>query len=322
MSRTAFLAAATAIPKTGVAGFLLSLAACAYVPAPPPVRYETAGEEDIWSDGMRLHPARTRPLAFTSGYFEATRRTASSGESYGTPFTFLILAENRSAQPVLLDPMAFRAHLPVEKIDLAPVDPEAAIRAAHKELMDEQGAMVHAQGVEAMVHLPLLLLDLAATPTKTPEEAKADREFWADQRKNAEERDARHRERMRLAGERRDQWSERALRKTTLFPGMRALGTVSFVQDTAAMRPDTLVLRYRGKDSLWLELGRFGRIRDSVEESPVTLSNPFTTYPPGRKPAGRLHPRPAGPFPPLSAGAPLKTPFRAFSAFRGNWPGF
>ena len=196
-----------------LASATLCLAACAYVPPPSPVRYETSGEADIWSDGMRLHPAPARPLAFTSGFLEAAQRTTPGGETHGTPFTFLILAENRSAGPVLLDPMAFRARLPLEGAELVPVDPEAAIRAAHKELVDEQGAMVHQQRVEAMVHLPLLLLDLAATPSKTPEQAKADREVWEDQRKTAEERDARHRERMRLAAERRDQWSERALRR-------------------------------------------------------------------------------------------------------------
>lgn len=257
----------------------LSLAACAYIPPQLPVRYEPAGPEDIWSDGMRLHPADTRPLAFTSGFYEASLRTTHLGETYGTPLTFLIMAENRSAQPITLDPMAFRAYLPAESLSLTPLDPETAIRMANREVTDAKGESVHARGLDAMVHLPLLLLDIASTGSKTPEQEKKDRQFWEDERNSAAERDARHQERMRIAGERRDQWSERALRKTTLFPGMRALGTVSFVENTAAMRPDTLVLRYRVMDGMEpgrdVDLGRFGRIRDSVEDARLRATAKF-----------------------------------------------
>jgi hypothetical protein len=262
-------ALSTRIVITGVAGFLAS---CAYVPPQAPVRYEPAGEADIWSDGMRLHPAATRPLAFTSGFYDATRRTTHAGGIFGTPLTFLIMAENRSARPVTLDPLDFRAYLPAESLTLEPLDPEPAIRAANQEVMRAHGEMAHDRGVAAMVHLPLLLLDIAATGSKTPEQEALDRQFWEDEKKSAAERDARHQERMRLAGERRDQWSERALRKTTLFPGMRVLGTVSFAEDTAAPRPESLVLRYRGGDSLWMELGRFGRIRDTLEEARLRAS--------------------------------------------------
>jgi hypothetical protein len=263
----------------------LSLAACAYIPPPSPVRYEPAGPEDIWSDGMRLHPAPggTGPLAFTSGFFETTLRTTPFGETFGTSLTFLIMAENRSAQPIVLDPMAFRAYLPAESLTLEPLDPEHAIRTANREVTDANGELVHARGLDAMVHLPLLLLDIASTGSKTPEQEKKDRQFWEDERKSAAERDARHQERMRLAGERRDQWSERALRKTTLLPGMRALGTVSFVENATAMRPDTLVLRYRGLngredgrvEGSEADLGRFGRIRDSVEDARLRATARF-----------------------------------------------
>jgi hypothetical protein len=183
--------------------------------------------------------------------------------------------------------MAFRAYLPAESLSLEPVDPEEAVRRANREVIDAKGESVHAQGIEAMVHLPLLLLDIAATGSKTPDQEKKDRQFWEDERKSAAERHARHQERMRIAGERRDQWSERALRKTTLFPGMRALGTVSFVENATAMRPDTLVLRYRwmsgreagmkeGMAESWeADLGRFGRIRDSVEDAGLRATARF-----------------------------------------------
>lgn len=67
------------------------------------------------------------------------------------------MAGNLSGNPVLLDPMAFRAWLPAESLTLGPEDPELAIRAADRELTDAKGEMVHDRGVEAMVHLPLLL---------------------------------------------------------------------------------------------------------------------------------------------------------------------
>ena len=200
------------------------------------------GIEDVWDNGQRLHPARTDSLTFLTGFVDYGQRSTPEGPLFGTPMTFLVLARNTSSKAVTLDPMHFSLHAPGSGITLAPLDPETEIRAAARNLADGHGRHLQGELNDAVFEGSIALLDLFVD--KTPQEKEESRREREERREMREEEARDHANAMREAAARRDRWAGQALRKTTLLPGMRAQGTVSFVQNAANLYPDTLVLRY------------------------------------------------------------------------------
>ena len=246
---------------------LAGLVSCAYQPQPL-IRYETADKEDYWSNGVRLHPARTPTLLFTTSFFEVTRTSPET--DFGTPLTFLITVENPTPKPILLDPTLFRAAVPGRQTALASINPEVQLREAEKDLVNEQARRSQEEGADAAVGLavlPFALLDIFVN--HTPEEEEQRRKDKEEERKVERDSRNRHEETMREASARQRLWADLPLRKTTLFPGKQIQGTVSFVPNAEAMTPDTLLIQYGTGDTAltaggYATLGRYGRIADSV----------------------------------------------------------
>lgn len=263
--------AAAALALAAAAG----LAGCAYSP-PELVRYEIEGPEDVWDNGMRLHPVRTDSLTVLTGFADFSERSTHAGPLFGSPLTFLVLAHNTSKRTLTLDPLCFRLHVPASGSALTPLDPETEIRDAARNMIDTDGRYRQDRAVDAAVHLPLDLLNIFVGPfvETTPEQREEQNRYQEERRENRRNAARKYERDMQEATSRRDEWSQRALRKTTLLPGMRTSGLVSFEEDTTNGYPDTVVLQYRFGDSLPADLGRYTRIPDAGSGAPKVAATP------------------------------------------------
>lgn len=258
-----------------VSACLAFLAGCAYQPARL-VRYEAETPEDVWADGQRLHPARTDSLAFLTGFVDYALRSSQAGPLFGSPMTFLVLVQNTSRRALTLDPADFHLGSPTPGYQCRALDPEEEIRSAARDMIETDGRYRHGEMVDGAVHLPLDLLNLFVTPfaNQTPEEKAADARYQEERREAREEAAQDHERNMGVAISRRDRWAQEALRKTTLLPGMRAQGLVSFRQDSSGWYPDTVTLHYgQGADGGAL-LARYFLLPEPVPVPPRQDSVP------------------------------------------------
>lgn len=242
--------------------FPFLLASCAITPKPV-VRYRTDGPGDLWNNGLQLHPADTRPFDFTTAFLELSRQPVQ-GYTGPRPLTFLVSACNRSDSALLLDPVDFRIGIPGKDSVLAAIDPEAVIHQARRDGAAEEARHSTEQGISALFTLPILVAEMATAFTPRTEEEEEQRRKDREERRRMEaESEEHHAKNMAEAASREALWSEYALRKTTLFPGMRTQGKVSFAVDLYARTPDTLLLQYWTGEGRLLDLGLYTIVRDT-----------------------------------------------------------
>lgn len=241
---------------------LLGLSACSTHPDLF-ARYETAADEDIWSEGLRLHPARAPSLEITSGFVGRAREAVRYDTTWSAPLRFTVRIRNTGDSAVLIDPTRFRIQPSGFQEPLRGMDPERVIREVERGMARQEDSHAAVEGVSALLLLPVILLSPFAD--RTPEQAAADRKFWEEEKERAEDAQARHDRRMTEAGSLRDAWADLSLRKTTLFPGRHVQGLVHFPDNSPIPRPDTLRLQYEVSPGRILELGHYLKIPDAPE---------------------------------------------------------
>ncbi|GEM_PF-6092164 len=272
--RPAFASSKSPLASLRILGLLGALAALllgACAPAPV-VRYQTFGPDDVWTNGQQLHPAKTARLAIHSGFLELSPDPVQ-GFDGPRPLTFLISAENRSDSALMIEAGDFRLTVPGKDSVLSPIDPETVIQVARIDRANADAHYETEKGTEAVFGVTDLIVDVAQlfskqTPDQRDAQEKAERKREEDRRERQADDAARHERDVGEAVSREKTWSDQALRKTTLFPGIRLQGKVSFAAKAYTMTPDSLMLQYRERDGHYADLGLYGMRHDQPTDPP------------------------------------------------------
>lgn len=258
----------------------------------PVARYRTTDSADVWNNGNRVHRQSARTLEFAST-FEGISRDLVEGYPRHRSLNFLISAanpENPAPTPTpaigpvgparqahLLDPMDFRLRIAGTDSVLLPIDPESQLEKVRAKGAAEESRYVNEQGIDAMLTLPLLVLETASLfTTRTPEETREAEEEQERRRNREIETRERHERSMNEAAGRERHWSGQALRKTTLPPGTEYQGRLFFAVDAFKPTPDSLFLQYREAHA-YTDLGLYIQFRDSVPK-PKPAKKPRDPY--------------------------------------------
>jgi hypothetical protein len=241
----------------------LCMSACSFSPAPV-VRYRAESPGALWDHGMELHASAATSLEIRTGFLELSKDLALGYPGPQSLF-FLISAENRSNSAVLVDPLDFRIRIPGGDSILSSIDPEAVILRARQDQATEDASYAGRMGTALGLGLVESVLDLAtAFAPSTREQDREWEESKERSRQDKEDIEARHRERTDEISARRIQWSDSALRKTTLRPGGTLRGRVGFAVGAYAPPPDSLLIQYREKEGRHIDLITYGIIRDTA----------------------------------------------------------
>lgn len=210
--------------------------------------------------GQRLHSASTPGFSITTSFLEYLYEPVP-GLDGARPLIFRVAVRNSGAQRALLDPSAFRLLPPDSGPPLPAIDPEHVLLAAERGKIAENASHAGRAGAEAMLDLPMIILDAAADLSGgKPPQAERDRRRLEEERGiEKAESEARHEKALKEWDGVRSEWSVNALRKTTLMPGMEAQGRVAFAVTGNGPPPDTLLLQWKRPDGNFADLGRYGR---------------------------------------------------------------
>jgi len=115
------------------------------------------------------------------------------------------------------------------------IEPEQQILALDRTLAAAKAAETNRLGIEAMLGLATLVADLA-TPAGQQTDSDASRAQDALDEANRDAAEVAHERRMAAIRARREQWTDVALRRTTLLPGETVAGRLSFRRPRTARR--------------------------------------------------------------------------------------
>lgn len=240
-------------------------------------RYEPTGTDDVWVQGTRLHkasiptdipsgtpsgPKQGFGMEFTSGFVGKTLDLVQYDTTYGTPIRFSMKVENTGDSTFLLEPTRFRLWAAESSWAWQALDPEKVILAAERNMRLELDNHAASEGIESLISIPMRVATVI--PSKTEQEAKAKSKYWKDKDEQDFRDEERHARALQEADVMRQSWSALSLRKSTIFPGKEVHGLISFIDDAPYRRPDSLEVQYEIAPGSFLNLGRYGKLVDSV----------------------------------------------------------